>query len=281
MIDNRQEPGEGNGGLRLGYDRGTLLTGGLLVAIAVVAWIGVFTPGIGMQGMSMVEPGMGMSMEVGSGLGLLTGVLAFLVAWGVMMTAMMLPGATPMIALYGAMYRNSSQTAQRGVSTTLFTLVYLALWLATGLLVYAASLVVDAATRANPAVAGLLPYAIALTLLAAGVFQFTPLKRVCLRVCQHPLIFLMGHWRSGYLGTLRMALEHAAYCIGCCWALMVVLVVAGAMDLHWMLLIAVVVFAEKLLPRGEWTARIVGCLLLLLGLLVAAQPALASVLHSW
>jgi predicted metal-binding membrane protein len=89
----------------------------------------------------------------------------------------------------------------------------------------------------------------------------------------------MGHWRSGYLGTLKMALEHAAYCVGCCWGLMVVLMAAGAMALHWVLLIAALVFVEKVLPHGEWTARIVGGALLLLGLLVAAQPGLASVLR--
>jgi predicted metal-binding membrane protein len=116
-------------------------------------------------------------------------------------------------------------------------------------------------------------------LVAAGVYQFTPLKRACLRVCRNPLSFLLTRSRAGYRGTLGLALEHAAYCVGCCWGLMVVLVAAGAMALHWVLLIAAVVFVEKLLPRGEWTAAIVGSGLLLLGLAVVVHPDLAMVLR--
>jgi predicted metal-binding membrane protein len=89
----------------------------------------------------------------------------------------------------------------------------------------------------------------------------------------------MGHWRPGYLGTLRMAWEHAAYCAGCCWGLMVVLVAAGAMSLPWVLLISVLVFAEKLLPYGQWTARVIGGALIGLALVIAARPDLAAVLR--
>jgi predicted metal-binding membrane protein len=204
---------------------------------------------------------------------------AYLVAWGVMMAAMMLPSATPMITLYGAISRNFSDTGQKGVSTVLFALVYMAVWLAFGLPVYLASRLVAWAAAMHPAVMGFWPYALAVVLLAAGVYQFSPLKQACLRVCQSPLGFLMGHWRNGYPGTLKMAWEHAAYCVGCCSGLMVVLVAAGAMALHWVLLIAVVVSAEKLLPHGKWTARIAGGVLILLALLVVARPDLASLLR--
>ena len=209
----------------------------------------------------------------------LTDGVAFLGAWGVMMTAMMLPSATPMIALYGGVRRKAAPTDQKGIPTMLFALVYLAVWLAFGIPVYAASVIIEVAANSTPAVANLLPYALAFVLLLAGAYQFSSLKRVCLRVCQSPLGFLMGHWRNGYLGTLKMAWEHAAYCVGCCWGLMVVLVTAGAMALPWVLLIAVLVFVEKILPHGEWTARIIGGALILLGLLVAIQPHLAMVLR--
>ena len=89
----------------------------------------------------------------------------------------------------------------------------------------------------------------------------------------------MSRWRRGYGGTLRVAVEHAAYCVGCCWGLMAVLVAAGAMGLAWVLLIAVVVFVEKLLPRGEWTARALGAALIALGIAVAVQPNLAILLR--
>jgi predicted metal-binding membrane protein len=130
-----------------------------------------------------------------------------------------------------------------------------------------------------PAAETYLPYAIAAVLLAAGLFQFTPLKRACLHVCQHPFVFMMGHWHSGYSGAFRMAAEHAAYCVGCCWALMVVMVAAGAMSLPWVLVIGIVVFVEKLLPQGARAARVTGGALILLALVVAIQPGLAQVLR--
>jgi predicted metal-binding membrane protein len=279
MFVSNQDSGQGNNSLKLWQDRGTLLTGALLIVIAALAWIAVVRQAMGMHTAPMTDSDMGMSMQADAGMLSLTDATAYLAAWGVMMTAMMLPSAAPMIALYGALHRNRSKTGSRGISTALFALVYIIVWLAFGVPVYLAGQIIDVAARANPVIADLLPYAIALTLLAAGLFQFSPLKRVCLRVCQHPFVFLLGHWRSGYAGTLRMALEHAIYCVGCCWALMVILVAAGAMALHWVLLIAAVVFAEKVLPRGEWAARIVGAALVLLGVLVAVQPGLVALLR--
>jgi predicted metal-binding membrane protein len=92
-------------------------------------------------------------------------------------------------------------------------------------------------------------------LVVAGIFQLSPLKQVCLRHCRSSIGFLLGHWRPGWRGSLALGWAHAVYCLGCCWALMVVLVVAGAMGLPWVLLIAAAVAAEKLLPGGVWIAR--------------------------
>jgi predicted metal-binding membrane protein len=117
-------------------------------------------------------------------------------------------------------------------------------------------------------------------LVVAGVYQLTPLKQMCLRHCRSPLGFLLGHWRAGIRGALGMGAAHAVYCLGCCWALMVVLVVAGAMSLPWVLLIASIVAVEKLVPRGEWIARLTGVALVLLGVAVAVRPALAAGLRS-
>jgi predicted metal-binding membrane protein len=139
--------------------------------------------------------------------------------------------------------------------------------------------VVSVVIAAQTALADVLPYALALVLVAAGVYQLTPLKRACLRVCRNPLAFLMARSRAGYRGTLALAVEHGVYCVGCCWALMVVLVAAGAMALHWVLLIAAVVFIEKLLPHGERTAWIVGGVLVVLGIAVALHPELAMALR--
>ena len=184
-----------------------------------------------------------------------------------------------MIALYGAISRKPSRAGQKGASTTLFALVYLAVWLALGLPVYAASQLVSWAAMTYPAAGALFPYGVAAALLAAGAYQFSPLKGACLRVCQSPLGFLMGHWRASYAGTLKLAWEHATYCAGCCGGLMLVLVAAGAMSLPWVLLISVLVFAEKLLPYGQWTARVIGGALIGLALLVVARPDLAAALR--
>ena len=121
---------------------------------------------------------------------------------------------------------------------------------------------------------------VAAILLAAGVFQLSPLKQACLRACRSPLGFMLGHWRAGLRGSLVLGWSHAVYCLGCCWALMVVLVAAGAMGLAWVLLITAVVAAEKLLPGGEWIARATGAAFLLLGVAVALRPALVTALRA-
>ena len=276
MPSRRQEPGEGHGDLTLGRDRGALLTGGLLIAIAVLAWRGIILQAGGMLGANPTDPKAGLPMTAAEGWWpVLAGAAVFLTSWVAMMAAMMLPSATPMIVLYDAVRRNFSRTGEKGIPASLFALVYLALWLAFGAPVWAAGVLLDLTARNHSALSSLLPYALVLILIAAGAYQFSRWKRVCLRVCQNPLSFLIGHWRNGYLGTLKVAFEHAAYCVGCCWALMIVLVAAGAMALHWVLLIAAAVFAEKILPLGEWTSRIVGVALIALGILVAVHPVLA------
>jgi predicted metal-binding membrane protein len=199
--------------------------------------------------------------------------LAYVGGWAIMMTAMMLPSALPMIALYGAIQRGAVATAAKGVPTAVFTLAYLGLWAATGVPVYFAHSLLMALP--GPA----LSYVIALVLLAAGIYQLSPLKQVCLRTCRSPLGFLLGRWRGGWRGTLALGWSHAVYCLGCCWALMLVLVAAGAMGLAWVLLITAVVAAEKLFPGGEWIARITGGALLLLGAGVALRPDLVTVLR--
>jgi predicted metal-binding membrane protein len=115
-----------------------------------------------------------------------------------------------------------------------------------------------------------LPLALAATLIAAGLYQFTSLKRICLSHCRSPFAFVAQHWRDGRLGALRMGLRHGAYCLGCCWALFAMLAATGMMSLAWMLLLTLVVFAEKALPQGRRTSAVVGGALIGLGLAVAS-----------
>jgi predicted metal-binding membrane protein len=262
MLARKPSPAGAASGAPARYDRAALLTGALLIATAAVSWVALIRQGN--MGSMDAQPGMNGAMNGGmdQGIGASTllsplGAAAFLAAWGVMMAAMMLPSATPLISHYAAIQRRSPPD-RRGIPAVLFALVYLLMWLLAGVPVYVASVAVAAAAGASSTGARLLPYGVALALLAAGIYQFTPLKSRCLTVCQSPLGFLMGHWRPGAVGTLRMALDHSLYCLGCCAGLMVVLVAAGAMSLPWALLIAAVVFAEKALPGGAWMARVAG-----------------------
>jgi len=277
MMAGQGAPGVGLSNVRA--DRGTLVTGGLLIVATVLAWAAVLSPLLAMQSTSGAGAGMSGSPGMASDTSIVADLVAYLVVWGVMMAAMMLPSAIPMIALYGAVSRKGDRAGQSGLSTFTFALTYLVFWLACGIPVFAASLLLTSAAMANPFVANVLPRAVAVVLVAAGIYQFSPLKQACLRACRSPLGFLLGNWRSGYRGALTIGLKHAASCIGCCLGLMIVLVAAGAMSLPWTLLIATLIFAEKLIPRGEWTARISGVVLVALGLVVLLQPDVAMIIR--
>jgi predicted metal-binding membrane protein len=244
-------------------DRVTVLTSVVLLFVAVVAWIAVIRASLQGDDMMMTMP---MPMTAADG-------FAFVVGWGLMMTAMMLPSALPMISLYGATQRGPGGARAKGVPVVAFTAVYLLVWTASGLPVYLAH------TWLMMLPGAAFGYGVAVILLAAGAFQLSPLKQVCLRACRSPLGFLLGHWRAGLKGSLALGWSHAVYCVGCCWALMLVLVAAGAMGLRWVLLITAVVAAEKLLPGGEWFARVAGVALLLLGVTVALRTDLVTVLR--
>ena len=250
-------------------DPSTYVTGIALLGIAGLAWVGVVLHTTGMDGGTI---GAHASLS-------LSGAAVFIAAWGVMMAAMMLPSATPMIVMYRKIRSGLSQDDRHVVPTTLFAAVYLAIWVSLGLIAFVGGVALSALADANPAVSAWFPYAVAVILVATGAYQFTSLKQSCLRYCRTPMSFLMARWRSSYAGTLKLAAAHAAYCVGCCAGLMVVLVAAGAMSLSWVLLIAAIVFLEKILPRGDLIARIVGAAFVVLGLAVAIDPDLAAVLR--
>jgi predicted metal-binding membrane protein len=167
---------------------------------------------------------------------------------------MMFPAAAPMLLLFHAV---SSQRRARGatfVPTWVFAAGYLLVWIGVGavawVLVEAGSELAGRLSDAARETWG--PLALGAVLLVAGLYQLTPLKRVCLDHCRTPLGFVNHHWRDGHFGSLRMGVLHGGYCLGCCWAMFAVLVAAGVMSLAWMLLLTLVVFAEKVLPIGRW-----------------------------
>jgi predicted metal-binding membrane protein len=248
----------------LGGGRGIALSA-LLLATTAFAWLDVIHSPMVMQ-MPEMEPLSG------------TAILAFTLEWGVMMTAMMLPSAAPMILLYGMASRRPGKSDEGVIPAEMFAMTYVVLWLLTGVPVYLAWVGIGEIAAHSMTFAAAMPYAIAGTLFATGVYQLSPAKHACLRQCEAPVDFLVRRWRTGYAASLRLAATHAVYCIGCCWALMLLLVVAGAMSLPWVLAIAVLVFAEKVLPGGEHTARITGVILIAAALAVVVRPDLAGAL---
>ena len=247
-------------------DAGSFLAATWLLLVATFAWVIL----IGTSGADMNGAG---------GLGSARNAANFIALWGVMMAAMMLPSALPMILLYRTVSIRLRAPQNRAIPTWLFAGTYLGVWLLVGAPVYAASVAVSALATRSAGFHAAIPYAIAAVLAGAGVYQLSALKHECLRNCKSPLEFVMERWRSGYAATVRLALTHALYCLGCCAALMIILVAAGAMSISWVLVITAIVFAEKVLPYGERTARAFGVALVVLGIAVAMRPDLARVIQ--
>ncbi|MBA2521058.1 MAG: DUF2182 domain-containing protein [Chloroflexia bacterium] len=199
------------------------------------------------------------------------GLAAFVLVWAVMMVAMMLPAVAPMLLLYRTVAGRKHADGGAFISTWVVVAGYLLVWTAVGLGAYAlVRLASNLAGRLGDAERQeWAPLGLGAILIISGLYQFTPLKRMCLRQCQSPFGFVMGHWRDGRFGALRLGIIHGAYCFGCCWALFTILVAAGVMSIAWMLLLTLVVFAEKALPHGQRTAVAVGLTFVALGVLIA------------
>jgi predicted metal-binding membrane protein len=200
-----------------------------------------------------------------------TEVLLAWVMWAVMMVAMMTPAAAPMVLMFATI--NRRRRAQHGplVPTAVFVLGYLLVWGGFSVVATLAQWGLHTAVLLSPMLVITSPSVGGLLLMAAGIFQWTPLKATCLTQCRSPLGFLMTAWRDGTGGALRMGLRHGMYCVGCCGVLMALLFVAGVMNLLWVAAIAALVLIEKGLPRGEWVGRVVGGILLLAGLVLLGQ----------
>lgn len=177
----------------------------------------------------------------------------FLFGWLVMMAAMMLPSVAPMtLVVRHAVTSGPFADVQTGV----FVGGYLMVWSALGL---AAVVARSALTALSPTDHG---WAAAGIIALAGAYQFSPAKNACLRACRSPMDFVVLHWRPGTIGLFRLGVVHGLYCLGCCWALMAVLVIAGGMGIAWVGLIALVVFAEKIVSRSLSFPRMVGAAML-------------------
>ena len=197
--------------------------------------------------------------------------VAAAVKWTVMMIAMMLPSAMPMVLLYRNLVR-ARQAAGRAVAPSIVLLAgYFLAWLGFGLLAFAAGTAVSGLAMQHASVSLAIPAATAVALVIAGAYQLTPLKRVCLRHCRSPLSFFTTSWRDGWLGALRLGTHHGAYCVGCCWALMLIQLVIGIMSVPLMVATAIVIGVEKTWRHGERAAVVVGSSAIAAGLVILVR----------
>lgn len=225
------------------------------VALAgAAAWVGVLEL---VRGMGQINPTMGVTVG------------GFIGAWTLMMAALMLPSVAPFASLYAR-----SISTRRWLRLALFALGYLAVWAATGLPAYALSSAADGLAMASPTAARL---ALACIFLVCAAYQLSPVKRRCLEHCRSPLSLLLHY--VGYRSTLRdlrAGLHHGAYCLGCCWSLMLLLIALGAMNLPAMLVLACVILLEKWWSHGLAVSRGVGVGALAMALAVLVYPRLAA-----
>ncbi len=188
------------------------------------------------------------------------------VMWAVMMVAMMLPSAAPMILTFALVQRRRTEESRPFVPTSIFLAGYLVAWTVFSALATLAQWVLHTAAVLNPHTQSVAPWLGSVVLLVAGTYQLTPAKDVCLRYCRSPLVFLTRHWREGKAGAFVMGLHHGVFCVGCCWMLMSLLFVAGVMNLLWVATIAAFVLMEKILPRGTLATLASAGMLLVAGL---------------
>lgn len=258
---------------RRGWER--VIIGGGLAAIVVSAWVYLVHAKSSMAGMAGMAgmPGMDMAGMVMPDLekwGLGTAAMVFIM-WTVMMVAMMVPSATPMILAFVTVNERRRAAARPLVPVGIFLLGYLAVWTGYSALATVAQWGLHQAALLSSAMATTSTGLTGGLLIAAGVFQWTPLKRACLKGCRSPLSFLMGEWREGVGGAFVMGLRHGSYCVGCCWVLMALLFVVGVMNLFWVGVIALFMIGEKIMAKGELLGRLAGVALVIGGVVVIAR----------
>jgi len=205
-----------------------------------------------------------------------TTLLPLFLMWSVMMVAMMLPSALPMVLTFATVTRNRQRLGRAHVSTTIFVSGYLAVWCVFSALAAAGQWLLHRHALLSPSMATTSAIFGGVLLIVAGVFQFTPLKQSCLTRCRGTLEFILTRWREGRSGAFRMGLEHGAFCAGCCWALMALLFVAGVMNILWIAALSLLVFLEKILPARARVSLTTGAVLAGWGLFILGSRLFSS-----
>ncbi|MDB5974335.1 MAG: hypothetical protein JWR07_1095 [Nevskia sp.] len=244
------------------------VAGALLVAV-LLCWAWIVPMARDMYG--AMDGASAWMMQGGTGAAYLALLLAM---WLVMMAGMMLPSAAPTLLLYASVVRRSMEGARTAARLHAFAAGYGLVWGGFSLVATMAQLWLAQALLLSPMMQLRSGVAGGALLLAAGAWQLTPWKQACLHSCRSPAAFIASHWRSGSGGALRMGLAHGAACLGCCWALMLLLFAGGVMNLYWIAALTVFVLLEKLAPYGLRWGRFGGVLLLLGGaaMMLSAIP---------
>ena len=241
----------------LRHDR-ALIAGGLII-VTLLCWAWIVPMALDMYG-PMTGPSAWMMTTNWD----TTHIFLLWAMWAVMMAGMMLPSAAPLLLLYGEALRRRPDT-ERAVSRV-YAMAggYLIVWAAFSVAATLMQRVLSEWLVLTPMMEMARPPAIAAVLALAGVYQLTPLKQMCLGRCRSPLSFLMQRWRNGTGGALRMGIEHAIYCLGCCCALMLLIFAGGVMNLVVIAALTMFVLIEKVAPFGQWTSRVTGLALIAL-----------------
>jgi len=238
-----------------------------LRVIAGVALVVAASSSYLLAGAGMMHDMGGMLMPMSSEPWTRAHVVIVAVMWVAMMAAMMLPSATPMVLLHAAIARQRrGAIAPAGLPSLAFVLGYLAIWSVFSIAATALQYALERLALLSPMMQTTSVFLAGAVLVAAGIYQWTPLKRACLQHCRSPLAFVMAHWRDGIAGAFAMGARHGALCVGCCWMLMLLLFVGGVMNVAWIAGIAVFVAVEKLGPAHAWVGRAAGGLLVAWGL---------------
>ena len=258
--------------------RDRLIVISALTLVVALSWVYLLAgAGMGMSGLEMTrmsqhEVAMGVSGSLMTDMAMMTpavwtpgyAVLMFFM-WWIMKMAMMLPSAAPTILLFATVNRRQRETGRPHVATSLFVIGYLAAWAGFSLIAVILQWRLEKAGLLSPTLVGTNLMFGATLLIAAGVYQMTPIKHACLRRCRSPLAFLGSHWRPGARGALRMGLLHGAFCVGCCWFLMGLMFFGGVMNLYWVAGLALFILFEKTVPTGHWVDYAAGIALLVCG----------------
>jgi predicted metal-binding membrane protein len=253
--------------------RDRMVVVGSLAAITALAW--GYTLWLAASMNMGMEMSSGMSMPGPSGMRMLAPALKpwtvadfvfTFVMWAVMMVGMMTPSAAPMILLYARVGRQAETLRKPHASAGFFASGYLLAWVGFSLVVALAQYLLERAALLTPMMAVANAAVGAVLLIAAGLYQWSPAKHACLRHCQSPLSFILQHgFRTDPWGSLSLGFRHGLYCVGCCWALMALLFVAGIMNVLWIAGLTIFVLLEKVVPLGRTLSRIGGVALVVWG----------------